>query len=63
MTSGTDVTDDDVFFTAAEAAVVAKYAEHVGCNCGDNQCHEDGEAELLRSAAAKIAMRVSSGIQ
>lgn len=46
-------------FTQDEARVVAKYAAHVGCNCGDNQCHEEGDEALLLSAAAKIAALLS----
>lgn len=42
-------------FTQDEARVVLKYVEHVGCNCGDNQCHAADDSELLASAASKIA--------
>lgn len=42
-------------FTQEEATAVAYALEHVGCNCGDGQCHTDEHEGLLRSVHAKIS--------
>lgn len=45
-------------FTREDVAIVRECVEHLGCNCGENSCHDhlDTKAadDLLRSLAARI---------